>query len=200
MRAQACTILSIGAILIAAPAWAAGGRYDPDYAVCMEAVSSEGTRIDCMYTSIEQCRQGVFGGSSGTCFNNPYYAPRPAAAAPAVPVETEPELPAKPKKNMGRYDPDYAVCMEAMSSEGTRLDCMYTSMEQCRQGTLGGSSGTCLNNPYYVAPPPEPAAAPQPEPPPPVKRAKSAKSAKSATSAKSLPSPPSPQPAQSQQR
>src|SRR5258708_39563797 len=124
MRARACTILCIGAILIAAPAWAAGGRYDPDYPICMESVSSEGTRIDCEYTSVEQCRQGIIGGSSGTCFNNP----------------------------------------------------------------------------YYVAPPPEPAAAPQPEPAPPVKRAKSAKSAKSATSAKSLPSPPSPQPAQSQQR
>jgi hypothetical protein len=31
MRAGACTILCVGAILIAAPAWAAGGRYDPDY-------------------------------------------------------------------------------------------------------------------------------------------------------------------------
>jgi hypothetical protein len=65
MRAGTCTIVCIAAILIAAPAWAAGGRYDPDYPVCMEAISSEGTRIDCMYTSIEQCRLGTFG-SSGT--------------------------------------------------------------------------------------------------------------------------------------
>jgi hypothetical protein len=121
MRARACTILCIGAILIAAPASAAGGRYDPDYPICMESISSEGTRIDCEYTSIEVCRQGV----------------------------------------------------------------------------LGGSSGTCFNNPYYVAPPPEPAPAPQTEPAPPVKPAKSAKSAKSV---KSPPSPPSPQPAQSQPR
>ena len=70
MRAGACTILGIGVILIATPVWAAGGRYDPDYPVCMEAISSEGTRIDCMYTSMEQCRQGTYG-SSGTCFNNP---------------------------------------------------------------------------------------------------------------------------------
>jgi hypothetical protein len=118
MRAQACTILGIAAILIAAPAWAAGGRYDPDH----------------------------------------------------------------------------PICMESMSSEGTRIDCEFESMEQCRQGTLGGSSGTCFNNPYYVAPPPEPAAAPQPEPAPPVKRAKSAKSAKPPQS------PPSSQPAQSQPR
>jgi hypothetical protein len=196
MRARACTILCIGAILIAAPAWAAGGRYDPDYPICMEGVSSEGTRIDCLYTSMEQCRQGTIGGSSGTCFNNPYYVSRPAEAAPAAPVQTEPELPARPKKNMGRYDPDYAVCMEAISSDGTRLDCVYTSMEQCKQGTLGGSSGNCFNNPAYVAPPPEPAIAPPTEPAP-VKRAKPAKSAKPA---KPPQSPPPPQPVQSQQR
>jgi hypothetical protein len=188
MRARASSILCVGAILIAAPAWAAGGRYDPDYPICMEAISSEGTRIDCMYASMEQCRQGVLGGSSGTCFNNPYYAPRPAEATP---VQTEPELPAKPKKNTGRYDADYPVCMEAISSEGTRIDCEYASIEQCRQGVLGGSSGTCFNNPYYIAPPPEAAPAPPTEPAPPVKRAKSAKSAKSAK-----PPQPSPQPPQ----
>jgi hypothetical protein len=104
---------------------------------------------------------------------------------------------AAPAWAAGRYDPDYPVCMEAVSSEGTRIDCVYASIEQCRQGTIGGSSGTCFKNPYYVPPPPEVATAPQPEPAPPVKRAKSAKPAKSA---KSLQSPPSPQPAQSQQR
>jgi Protein of unknown function (DUF3551) len=196
MRARAYTILCIGAILIAAPAWAAGGRYDPDYAVCMEAVSSEGTRIDCMYTSIEQCRQGTIGGSSGSCFNNPNYVPRPAEAAPA---QTELELPAKPKKNMGRYDPDYAVCMEVYDASGSRIECFFTSMEQCKLGTTA-TAGSCFNNPYYVPPPPEAATAPQTEPAPPVKPAKSPKSAKSAKSAKSLQSPPSPQPAQSQQR
>jgi hypothetical protein len=94
----------------------------------------------------------------------------------------------------GQYDPAYPICMESVSSEGTRLDCDYTSMEQCRQGVLGGASGNCFTNPYYVAPPPEPVTAPQPEPAPPVKPVKSAKSAKSAKS------PPSPQPAQPQQR
>jgi Protein of unknown function (DUF3551) len=196
MRARACTILCIGAILIAAPAWAAGGRYDPDYPVCMEGITSDGTRLDCIYTSIEQCKQGTIG-TSGTCFNNPGYVPRPAEAAP--PASTEPEFPAKPKKNMGRYDPDYAVCMEGITSDGTRLDCIYTSIEQCKQGTIG-TSGTCFNNPYYVPPPPEAATAPQTQPAPPVKPAKSPKSAKSAKSAKSLQSPPLPQPAQSQQR
>jgi hypothetical protein len=86
--------------------------------------------------------------------------------------------------------------MESISSEGTRIDCEYTSIEQCRQGVLGGSSGTCFTNPYYVAPPPEPVTAPQTEPAP----VKPAKSAKSAKAAKSPQSPPAPQPAQSQQR
>jgi hypothetical protein len=189
MRARACAVLCIGATLIAAPAWAAGGRYDPGHPVCMESISSEGTRIDCEYASIEQCRQGTLGGSSGTCFNNPYFKPRPAEAAPAVPVETEPELSAKPKKSTGRYDPDYPICMEAVSSEGTRIDCVYASIEQCRQGTIGGASGTCFTNPYYVAPPPEPAMTPPTEAAPPVKRAKSAKSAKPAQP----PQPPQPQ-------
>ena len=108
MRAGACTILGIGVILIATPVWAAGGRYDPDYPVCMEAISSEGTRIDCMYTSMEQCRQGTYG-SSGTCFNNPNYVPRPAEAAP---TPTEPAPTAKTGKSAGRYDPDYPVCID----------------------------------------------------------------------------------------
>ena len=198
MRARAYTILCIGAILIAAPASAAGGRYDPDYPVCMESVSSEGTRIDCeVARPMEQCRQGILGGSSGNCFTNPYYVARPAEAAPAAPVQTEPELPAKPKKNVGRYDPDYPVCMEAVSSEGTRINCEYMAMEQCRQGIMGGSSGNCFNNPSYVPPPPQPVMAPPTEPAAPVKRAKSAKPAKSA---KSLQPPPPPQPAQPQQR
>ena len=187
MRARACAILCIGAILIAAPAWAAGGRYDPDYPVCMEAAGAGGSSVECVYTSYEQCRQGTFG-SSATCFNNPSYVPRPSETAPA---QTDPE-PAKPRKSAGRYDPDYPVCMEAVGNGGGRIECVYTSYEQCRQVTFG-SSGTCFNNPSYVPPPVEAAPA-QTEPAPPAKPAKSAKLVKSAKSAKSLPSP---QPAQS---
>jgi hypothetical protein len=94
---------------------------------------------------------------------------------------------------MGRYDPDYPVCMEAYGADGSRLECFFMSMEQCKQGTTG-TSGTCFNNPYYVAPPPEP----QPVPAP-VKPAKT-KSAKSAKPAKPVQSPPPPAPAQTQQR
>jgi hypothetical protein len=267
MRAWACTIFCTGAILIAAPAWAAEGRYDPKYPVCMEAAGAGGSRIECVYTSIEQCREGTFG-SSGTCFNNPSYVPRPAEAAPAqtdpepakprksagrydpdypvcmetaaaggssaecifmsyeqcrqgtfgssascfnnpnyvpppagaAPLQIDPEPP-KPRKSVGRYDPDYPVCMDAVGNGGGRIECFYTSYEQCRQATFG-SSGTCFKNPSYVPPPVEAAPAPT-EPAPPAKPVKSAKLAKSVKSAKSQQLPPSPQPAQpapSQQR
>jgi hypothetical protein len=43
-------------MLIAAPAWGAGGCYDPDYPVCMEVVDTSGGRIECRYASIDQCR------------------------------------------------------------------------------------------------------------------------------------------------
>ena len=86
-----------------------------------------------------------------------------------------------------------------MQPPRTRLDCIYASIEQCKQGTIG-TSGTCFNNPHYVPPPPEAATAPRTEPAPPVKPAKLPKSLKSANSVKPLQSPPSPQPAPSQQR
>jgi hypothetical protein len=159
MRAAACTIFCIAAILIAAPARAAEGRYDPKYPVCMEAVANGGSRIECVFTSYEQCRQASYG-SSGTCFKNPSYVPRPAAA----PAQAEPELPEKPRKSAGRYDPDYPVCMETAGAGGSNVECIFTSTEQCRQGTFG-SSATCFNNPSYVAPPPG-AAQTEPEPPP----------------------------------
>jgi hypothetical protein len=192
---RACAFASLGmlAILIAAPASAAGGRYDPDYPVCMEAISSEGTRIDCVYTSMEQCRLGTLG-SSGTCFNNPSYVRPPAEAAPA---ETEPAPPTRPGRSVGRYDPDYPVCMESYGMDGSRIECFFTSMEQCKLGTTG-TPGTCFNNPAYAPPPAEPAAAAQTEPAPPAKPAKPAKVTKSAKPAKSPQSPPALRPAQLQ--
>jgi len=194
MLARACTVVGIWAILIAAPAWAAGGRYGTDYPVCMEAIDSGGgTHFECSYTSIEQCRQGA-SGTPGTCFNNPSYVPRPAEAAPA-PAEAEPEPAITPKKNAGRYDPDYPVCMEVFDISGGRIECRYTSYEQCRQASIG-TSGSCFINPSYVPPPAEPPPA-QAAPAPPAKPAKPTKSVKSAKSVKSPQTPASPQPVQS---
>jgi len=96
MRVRACIILGIGAILIAAPAWAAGGRYDPAYPVCMEIYDQSGTRIDCFFTSMEQCKGGS-AAMAGSCFINPYYV-QPAPEAATAP-QAEPAPPVKPAKS-----------------------------------------------------------------------------------------------------
>jgi hypothetical protein len=69
-----------------------------------------------------------------------------------------------------RYDPAYPVCMELNDDNGTRMECMYTTMEQCRAGAKS-MPGICSNNPYYKPPAtpaaeaaPEPTAAPSPTP------------------------------------
>jgi hypothetical protein len=99
MHARACTILGMWAILIAAPVWAAGGRYGTDYPVCMEALDAGGgTHIDCLYTSIEQCRQGTVG-TPGTCFNNPSYKPPPPEPASVQTQSAPPAKPGKPAKS-----------------------------------------------------------------------------------------------------
>jgi hypothetical protein len=51
-----------------------------------------------------------------------------------------------------RYDPHYPVCMEVYGSDGSRIECFFTSMEQCKAGTQGGVAALCFNNPYYAAP------------------------------------------------
>jgi hypothetical protein len=261
MLARACTILGVWTILIATPAWGAGGRYGTDYPFCMEAIDGGGgTHFECSYTSLEQCRIGA-SGTPGTCFKNPNYVSRPAETTPAetepapatrpakstgrydpdypfcmevhdnsgprydcayrtfeqcrqgssassgtcfknpkyvsrpaetMPAEPEPAPPMRPAKSTGRYDPDYPVCMEVRDNSGPRYECMYTSFEQCRQGSLG-SPGTCIKNPSYVPPPPEPAAAPI-MPAPPAKPAKTTKSAKSAKSTQPPQPPPAPSP------
>jgi hypothetical protein len=86
------------------------------------------------------------------------------------------------------------VVFDNKTHRGSRIECVFTSMEQCKQGAV---AGTCFNNPAYVAPPVQAAPAAQTEPPKPMKPAKSTKSAKSA---KSLQPSQWPQPAQSQQR
>jgi hypothetical protein len=41
--------------------------------------------------------------------------------------------------------------MEVYGADGSRIECFFTSMEQCKLGT---TAGMCFNNPYYVPPPP----------------------------------------------
>jgi hypothetical protein len=70
----------------------------------------------------------------------------------------------------GRYDPAYPVCMEAYGADGSRIECFFTSMEQCKLGA-SGTAGTCFNNPDYVAPKPEPEPAPEAQSAPPTPKA-----------------------------
>ena len=90
-----------------------------------------------------------------------------------------------------RYDPNYPVCMEVYGGDGSRIECFFTSMEQCKMGT-SGTPGQCFNNPGYVAPAPEPVAAvaePAPVKPAKPKSTKSAKNAKSQPQSAKQPAP-----------
>src|ERR1700722_17929788 len=87
MRGLVWLILATGIIFAASPARAQ--RYDPSYPVCMEVYGSDGSRIECFYTSMAQCKGGATGGVAGLCFNNPYYvtpAPEPTPAAQTAPA------------------------------------------------------------------------------------------------------------------
>jgi len=84
MRGLVRWVVGMGMIFAASSAWAQ--RYDPSYPVCMELNDDNGTRMECMYTTMEQCKQGAQS-MPGTCFNNPYYRP---SAAPVADVAAEP--------------------------------------------------------------------------------------------------------------
>jgi hypothetical protein len=89
MRALVWLILATGMIVAAAPASAQ--RYDPKYPVCMEVYGSDGSRIECFYTSMAQCKAGAGTGVPGLCFDNPYYVappPEPTPAAQTAPAAT----------------------------------------------------------------------------------------------------------------
>jgi hypothetical protein len=77
-------IVATGMIFAAAPASAQ--RYDPAYSICMEVYGSDGSRIECFYTSMAQCKEGAGRGVPGLCFDNPYYVAPVAEAAPAPPA------------------------------------------------------------------------------------------------------------------
>ncbi|MES2196945.1 MAG: DUF3551 domain-containing protein [Pseudomonadota bacterium] len=89
MRVAALAIVTIAAILTAAPARAQ--TYDPNYPVCLEAYGDDGSVIECGFTSLAQCAQAASGGRSGLCINNPYFAgARSSASAPAAQGDRRP--------------------------------------------------------------------------------------------------------------
>jgi hypothetical protein len=71
MRFPALAILTIAAVLTAAPA--RGQAYDPSYPVCLQTYGIDGDYIDCSYTSLAQCNMSA-SGRAAQCIVNPYYA------------------------------------------------------------------------------------------------------------------------------
>ena len=92
MRAVAGVIFGTAVIFSAEPTWAQ--TYDPKYPVCIEVLDSSGGRIECWFTSMEECKNGSTG--TGRCFANPYYRPPPPEPEPVA--ETPPAPAAKSKK------------------------------------------------------------------------------------------------------
>ena len=77
MRIPAWAILTIAAVLTAAPARAQ--TYDPNYPVCLQTYGIDGGYIECGYTSLAQCALSA-SGRAAQCITNPYFA---GARAPA---------------------------------------------------------------------------------------------------------------------
>ncbi|MGY3132247.1 hypothetical protein ACVWZM_002929 [Bradyrhizobium sp. USDA 4501] len=76
MRLLGALLLALGALWMTRPASAQ--MYDPRYPVCMHVYGElVGERMDCIFTSIDQCQASAVG-MPATCLVNPYYAPRPA--------------------------------------------------------------------------------------------------------------------------
>ena len=72
MRILACQIFAIGTILIAAPARAQ--TYDPNYPVCLQVYTIDGSRIECRYSTLAQCEASASGRGGTQCLTNPYFA------------------------------------------------------------------------------------------------------------------------------
>lgn len=48
------------------------------------------------------------------------------------------------------YDPSHPVCIHIYGERmGDRIDCVYSSLDQCA-ATASGLPATCLINPYYA--------------------------------------------------
>ena len=66
--------IALSALLMTKPASAQ--MYDPRYPVCLRTYGVLiGDRMDCNFTSLDQC-QASADGLSATCLLNPYFAPR----------------------------------------------------------------------------------------------------------------------------
>ena len=72
MRILALAILTIAAV--SANSSARAQAYNPRYPVCLKVVENFGAeRIECAFTSLEQCAPSA-AGRAGQCIVNPFYA------------------------------------------------------------------------------------------------------------------------------
>jgi opacity protein-like surface antigen len=71
MRVPALAMLTVSAVLTAAPA--AAQAYDPKYPVCLQGYGQGGGhRIDCTYATLAQCNATA--ALAGQCLENPFFA------------------------------------------------------------------------------------------------------------------------------
>jgi hypothetical protein len=89
--------LVVGTVIVFAASPALAQRYDPAYPVCMELNDDNGTRMECMFSTMQQCKEGAKS-MPGTCLNNPYYKPSAAPAAETAPEPTPAPSPTPVKK------------------------------------------------------------------------------------------------------
>jgi hypothetical protein len=82
MRIPALAILTVSAILTAAPAPAQ--TYNRKYPVCLQIYHVGGEIIKCDFDTLEQCNASTRGGG-GRCVENPFFAGARDSAAPNYP-------------------------------------------------------------------------------------------------------------------
>ena len=107
MRALTAVIFGTAVIFSEEPTWAQ--MYDSKYPVCMEVMDTSGARIDCWFTSMEQCKNGSTG--TETCFANPYYKPPPPEPEPVA------ELPSSPQRNQKRRSSDLVAASWSIAGQ-----------------------------------------------------------------------------------
>lgn len=72
MRVLALAMVTIATV--SATSSARGQTYNPRYPVCLKVIENFGAeRIECAYTSLEQCAPSA-SGRAGQCIVNPFYA------------------------------------------------------------------------------------------------------------------------------
>jgi hypothetical protein len=73
VKSMTSVLLAAGTLLALSPTSAQ--TYDPSYPVCIHIYGDRlGDRIDCIFTSLDQCAATATG-LPATCLINPYYAP-----------------------------------------------------------------------------------------------------------------------------